>query len=88
MGTGLSANFGTSRRGALPLAEEADLPTLVRALMQTLTAASTGRVLRGLRAQLGAVGAETLAATMRLPDVIVRVMADGATPRRPASPLM
>ena len=68
--------------GALPLAEESDLPTLVRALMQTLTAASTGRVLRGLRAQLGAVGAETLALLLQVVcnrlRVLVSALADQA----------
>ena len=45
-------------------------------------------IVASMTSLLAAVGAETLAATMRLPDVIVRVMADGATPRRPASPFM
>ena len=65
--------------GALPLAEESDLPTLVRALMQSLTAASMGRVLRGLRAQLGAVRPETLALLLQV--VCNRLRVNGSAVR-------
>ena len=65
--------------GALPLAEESDLPTLVRALMQSLTAASMGRVLRGLRAQLGTVRPETL--TLLLQVVCNRLRVNGSAAR-------
>ena len=65
--------------GALPLAEESDLPTLVRALMQSLTAASMGRVLRGLRAQLGAVRPETLALLLQV--VCSRLRVNGSAAR-------
>ena len=65
--------------GALPLAEEADLPTLVRALMQSLTPASMGRVLRGLRAQLGAVTPETLALLLQV--VCNRLRVNGSASR-------
>ena len=41
--------------GALPLADESDLPTLVRCLMHSLNAANASLALRGLRQQLGAL---------------------------------
>ena len=47
--------------------------------MQSLTAASTGRVLRGLRAQLGAVRAETLALLLQV--VCNRLHVNGAAAR-------
>lgn len=59
--------------GALPLADESDLPTLVRCLMHSLNAANASLVLRGLRQQLGALRAETLSLLLQVVCNTLRV---------------
>ena len=59
--------------GALPLADEADLPTLMRCVMGSLSAAGAGATLRGVRAQLGAVSPGTLALLLQVVLSTLRV---------------
>ena len=46
--------------GALPLADELDLPTLVRCALASVSAAKAGRTLRSLQAHMGTVSSGTL----------------------------
>ena len=46
--------------GALPLADEAALPTLVRVLLGSASGTPAVRTLRGMRAQIGTVSSGTL----------------------------
>ena len=59
--------------GALPLADEPDLPTLVRCVLGAVGAAQAGRTLRGLRSQLGSVSTGTLALLLQVIGNILRV---------------
>ena len=52
--------------GALPLADEPDLPTLVRCVLGTVAAALAGKTLRGMRVQLGSISAGTLALLLQV----------------------
>ena len=64
--------------GALPLADEADLPTLARSLMLSLSASSAGRVLRAMRQHLGDVRTDTLSLLLQVVCNTLRVNS-GAT---------
>ena len=63
---------------ALPAADETDLPTLVRCLMASLSAASLGAVLRSLHDQLGRVGDDTLALVLQVVTNTLRVNGSSA----------
>ena len=64
---------------ALPLADEADLPTLVRVLLGSQVGAAAGRTLRGMREQVGTVSAGTLALLLQV--VSSALHAHGGTAR-------
>ena len=59
--------------GALPLADEPDLPTLVRCVLGAVVSTKAGRTLRGLRAHLGTVSSGTLALLLQVVGNTLRV---------------
>ena len=59
--------------GALPLADEPDLPTLLRCVLGTVAPARAGQTLRAMHAQLGAVAGGTLALLLQVVGNTLRV---------------